>query len=309
MSRATADPGDRRSGPGSRAVPAAGAARTPGVRRGGRPIGTVTRGTTGHNRLRRSDRWIAAVYGPLLRSAAPPAAHAAGAGGPADVPLVADLGYGASHITTYELFGRLRRVCPAVEVVGVEIDPARVAAARPYEREGLSFVLGGFELPVPRPPLIVRAFNVLRQYGEDEAWGHWETLRSSLAPRGVVVEGTCSEIGHRAVWAALGREGPRTLTFAARFTGIERPSDLAERLPKTLIHRNVPGRAVHAFLSDWDRAWAVCAPFGAYGSRQRWIRTAELLARDWPVTTAPPTGGPSRWRLGELTLPWDAVAP
>ena len=46
-----------------------------------------------------------------------------------------------------------------------------MAAAKPYERPGLSFALGGFELPVDRPPLVVRAFNVLRQYGEAEAWG------------------------------------------------------------------------------------------------------------------------------------------
>ncbi|MCT9934789.1 class I SAM-dependent methyltransferase [Planotetraspora sp. A-T 1434] len=266
-------------------------------RPGTRPIGTITRGTTGHNRLRRSDRWIAAVHGPLLRSWAD------------EKPLVVDLGYGASHITTYELFTRLRRVCPSVEVVGVEIDPERVAAAKPYEREGLSFARGGFELPVARPPMVVRAFNVLRQYGEAAAWEYWDLLRGRIHPAGVIVEGTCSEIGHRAVWAALGAGGPRTLTFAARFTGFERPSDLAERLPKTLIHRNVPGEPIHAFLADWDRAWATCAPFGPYGYRQRWIRTAELLARDWPVATAPPAGGPSRWRLGELTLPWPAVGP
>ncbi|MEU8058113.1 class I SAM-dependent methyltransferase [Microbispora bryophytorum] len=266
--------------------------------RPGRPVGTVTRGTTGHNRLRRCDRWIAAVHGPLLRSA--PAGAA---------PLVVDLGYGASHTTTTELFTRLRRVCPTVEVVGLEIAPERVAAAKPYEREGLSFVRGGFELPTPRPPMIVRAFNVLRQYGEAEAWEHWDRLRAGLHPSGVLVEGTCSEVGHRATWVALGAEGPRTLTFAARFTGFERPSDLAERLPKTLIHRNVPGERVHALLADWDRAWATCASFGAYGTRQRWIRAAELLARDWPVVATPPTGGPGRWRLGELTLPWSSVSP
>ncbi|MBB4913782.1 class I SAM-dependent methyltransferase [Streptosporangium saharense] len=258
-----------------------------------KPIGEITRGTTGHNRLRRADRWVVAVHGRLLRSA--------------ERPLVVDLGYGASHTTTLELFSRLRRVCPTVEVVGVEIDPARVAAARPYEQEGLSFVLGGFELPVGRPPTLVRAFNVLRQYGEAEAWGYWTMLSRAVAPGGVVVEGTCSEVGHRAVWAGLDATGPRTLTFSARFGGFERPSDLAERLPKTLIHRNVPGEPIHAFLRDFDHAWAVNAPLGAYGFRQRWIATARTLARTWPVATRPPLGGGARWRLGELTLPWSAL--
>ncbi|GII79710.1 hypothetical protein Sru01_46920 [Sphaerisporangium rufum] len=264
-------------------------------RRPGRPVGEITRGTTGHNRLRRCDRWTAAVYRPLLVAA--------------DRPLVVDLGYGASHVTTSELFRRLRRVRPDVEVVGLEIDPARVAAARPHERPGLTFARGGFELPVDRPPVIVRAFNVLRQYGESEAWAAWDLLRSRLAPGGVIVEGTCSEIGHRACWVALDARGPRTVTLAARLAGFDRPSALAERLPKTLIHRNVPGERVHAFLRDFDHAWQVCAPYGAYGARPRWTAAVELLAGSWPVAAVPPLGGRRRWRLGEVTLPWSALAP
>ncbi|WP_431932457.1 class I SAM-dependent methyltransferase [Nonomuraea jabiensis] len=262
---------------------------------GGRPVGAITRGTTGHNRLRRSDRWIAAAHGRLLRAA--------------ERPLVVDLGYGASHTTTLELFTRLRRVAPGVEVVGIEIDPARVAVAKPYEREGLSFRLGGFELPVPRPPTLVRAFNVLRQYGEAEAWHYWDVLRGRLAPGGVLVEGTSSENGRRAVWVGLSPEGPRTITFSARFDAFERPSDLADRLPKTLIHRNVPGERIHAFLSDFDHAWAVSAPYGAHGLRQRWLASVRALSGSWPVAGRPPLGGPARWRLGELTLPFSAVDP
>ncbi|MFE3455230.1 class I SAM-dependent methyltransferase [Nonomuraea sp. NPDC059194] len=260
-----------------------------------RPVGSVTRGTTGVNRLRRADRWLTAVHGRLLRAT--------------DRPLVVDLGYGASHTTTLELFTRLRRVSPSVEVVGIEIDPARVALAKPYERDGLSFTLGGFELPVSRPPTVIRAFNVLRQYGEAEAWRYWDLLVSRLAPGGILVEGTCSEVGHRAVWACLTAEGPRTLTFSARFNAFERPSDLADRLPKTLIHRNVPGEPVHAFLRDFDRAWAVAAPYGAHGSRQRWLRAVGMLADGWPVYRTAPLGGTARWRLGELSIPWTAVNP
>ncbi|SDI36450.1 hypothetical protein SAMN05421505_14617 [Sinosporangium album] len=270
------------------------------MRTGRRPVGEITRGTTWHNRLRRCDRWLTAVYGPTLRAASP-------ASGPG--PLVVDLGYGASHITTTELFTRLRRVAPAVEVAGLEIDPARVAGAVPYARPGLTFALGGFELPTARPPAVVRAFNVLRQYDEERALAAWDLLRGRLAPGGVIVEGTCSEIGHRATWVTLDAAGPRTLTLSARLTGIDRPSDLAERLPKALIHRNVEGEAIHALLSDFDRAWAVCAPLGAYGLRQRFIASVELLARTWPIATTPPLGGRARWRLGEVSVPWAAVAP
>ena len=88
-------------------------------------------------------------------------------------------------------------------------------------------------------------------------------MRPARRPDGLLVEGTCDEIGRRHVWVALGPEGPRTVTFATRLGSLERPSDLAERLPKALIHRNVPGEPVHAFLRDFDRAWAAAAPYAS----------------------------------------------
>src|SRR5919202_5299731 len=130
-------------------------------RRGAVPMGTLTRGTTNPNRLRRVDRWLAGPQAHRLRRA--------------DDPLVVDLGYGASGITTVELRDRLRAVRSDVEVVGIEIDPQRVAAAQPLAGPGLSFVLGGVELPGPggRRPVLVRAFNVLRQYGEEAVAPSW----------------------------------------------------------------------------------------------------------------------------------------
>ncbi|SES34097.1 SAM-dependent methyltransferase [Streptomyces qinglanensis] len=258
-----------------------------------RPVGTVTRGTTNPNRLRRMDRWIAAAHGPALRrSPAPPAA--------------VDLGYGAAPWTAVELLERLRTVRGDARVYGVEIDPARVAAAYPYARPGLAFVRGGFELPVDRGRglTLIRAANVLRQYPEAEVLPVWRRLCARLAPEGLLVEGTCDEIGRRHVWVALGPEGPRTVTFAARLATLAAPSDLAERLPKALIHRNVPGEGVHAFLTDFDRAWATAAPYGALSARQRWIRAVHALAADWPLAD-----GPRRWRQGEVTVRWSALAP
>ncbi|MFF3765612.1 class I SAM-dependent methyltransferase [Streptomyces sp. NPDC001922] len=257
-----------------------------------RPVGTVTRGTTNPNRLRRMDRWIAAVHGGAVRR---------------DRDGVAvDLGYGAAPWTAVELLGRLRTVRPDARVVGIEIDPVRVEAARRYERDGLAFAHGGFEVPLPggRRPVLIRAANVLRQYDEAEVHAVWERLRARLAPGGLLVEGTCDEIGRRHVWVALGPEGPRTVTFATRLGSLSRPSDLAERLPKALIHRNVPGEPVHAFLRDFDRAWAAAAPFASLGARQRWIGAVRALRRDWPVAD-----GPGRWRQGEVTVRWDALAP
>ncbi|MFI6409093.1 class I SAM-dependent methyltransferase [Streptomyces sp. NPDC050548] len=266
------------------------------ARAAARPVGTVTRGTTNPNRLRRMDRWIVATHGAELRRAGD--------------PLAVDLGYGAAPWTAVELLARLRTVAPYARVVGVEIEPARVAAALPYEREGLVFRHGGFEIPVPQRPALIRAANVLRQYDEAQVAEVWARLCGRLAPAGwgsrggLLVEGTCDEIGRRHVWVALGPEGPRTVTFAARLGSLERPSDLAERLPKALIHRNVPGEPVHAFLRDFDRAWAAAAPYASYGARQRWIRAVRDLTAGWPVVD-----GPVRWRQGEVTVEWGALAP
>lgn len=275
---------------------------------GGRPgaggvVGQITRGTTGTNRLRRIDRWIARH--PALRRAAD--------------PLVVDLGYGASGVTALELWTRLARTRPDVEVLGLEIDPARVSRARAQLEEvragatafpieaRVSFARGGFEVPVPggRRPAVIRAMNVLRQYDESDVAGAWRTMTSRLAPDGLLVEGTCDEIGRIATWAAVGPDAvPRTLTVSLRLAGLEHPSVAAERLPKALIHRNVPGERVHAFLATLDAEWERAAAVSPFGAEHRWrTALAAVEASGWPLSER------SRWRLGEVTVPWSAVAP
>jgi hypothetical protein len=271
------------------------ARRAPGRRTA--PVGTITRGTTNPNRLRRADRWVVGTLAAELRAAAD--------------PLVVDLGYGASPVTTLELRDRLRAVRPDVRVVGVEIDPARVTAALDLADPAdptLQFVLGGFELPLPDGgrPVLVRAFNVLRQYAEGEVPHAWRTVRERLAPGGLLVDGTCDEVGRRAAWVAVRREtGPASLSLSLRLAGLGAPSEVAERLPKALIHHNVPGARVHAWLSALDRAWERSAPLSAYGPRQRFAAAVRAVRDDgWPVL-----GGPARWRLGEVGVAWDAVRP
>lgn len=255
------------------------------------PQGRITRGTTGVNRLRRIDRWIAAQ--PVLRRAAD--------------PLVVDLGYGASATTTLELRDRLAAVRPDVAVVGIEIDPERVRIASAAARDGVEFRLGGFEVPLPggRRPAVIRALNVLRQYGEREVDAAWATMLARLQPGGLLVEGTCNEVGRVASWVGLSPEGPETFTISLRLADLGAPSIVAERLPKALIHRNVPGERIHDLLATLDRLWATHAPLGVYGPRQRWMATvASLRDAGWPVL-----GTRARWRLGELTLAWESVAP
>lgn len=255
--------------------------------------GSVTRGTTGPNRLRRVDRW---VTGP-----------ARGAWSRTDgAPLVVDLGYGATPGTTVELAARLRAVRADVRVLGIEIDPARVTAAQPLATDTVTFARGGFEVPTRGlgDPQLIRAFNVLRQYDEAEVAQAWALMGSRLAPSGLLVEGTCDELGRLVTWVVLTGTGPVSLVLSWRLRDLVLPSVIAERLPKALIHRNVPGEPVHALLRDLDAAWHRTAAYAAFGPRQRFEAAAGELASRWPIRRRRP-----RWRLGEIEVDWRAVAP
>jgi hypothetical protein len=248
-----------------------------------RALGLPTRGTTNPNRLRRVDRHLVEVHRRLLTDAAD--------------PLIIDLGYGATPVTAVELHARVRAVRPDARVLGIEIDQARVDAALEARADGLDFVRGGFELAGTRP-LVVRALNVLRQYEERAALDAWDTMVAGLQDTGILLEGTSDEIGRRAAWVTLTKQGPQTFTLAAAVDHLDRPSSLAERLPKALIHHNVPGAKVHALLRELDRAWDAAAPVGTFGPRQRW--NAMVAGVDWPLVGRP--------RDGEVTVPWDSVA-
>ncbi len=265
------------------------------------PVGQITRGTTGTNRLRRVDRWIARH--PALRRTTD--------------PLVVDLGFGASAVTALELSARLRRTRPDVEVIGLEIDPARVLRAREQlsaVRAGgtrfapdarVDFALGGFVVPVPRRPSVIRAMNVLRQYDEADVGAAWQRMAARLQPGGLLVEGTCDELGRICTWVGIDDRGePQTLTVSLRLTGLESPAIAAERLPKALIHRNVPGERIHDLLVELEREWERAAGLAPFGPVQRWEAALGAL-RDRGV----PVQARGRWRLGELTVPWHAVAP
>lgn len=220
-------------------------------------------------------------------------------------PLVIDLGYGALPVTTLELAARLRVVRADVRVVGLEIHPERVvAAASAAEKGTVEFGLGGFEL-AGRTPVLVRAFNVLRQYPVEAVAEAWATMQARLAPGGLIVDGTCDELGRRCCWVLLDASRPLSLTLACDPFAIERPSDLAERLPKVLIHRNVDDQPIHSLLAAADRAWASVAGHGVFGPRVRWRAMLELLRSEgFPVE--PPR---RRMRDGVLTVPWPLVAP
>ena len=157
-----------------------------------KPQGQVTRGKTARNRLRQVDHFMLRYDPGLLTRVDGDFADA----------LFVDLGYGAEAVTTLESAERFRRLNPGLKVLGVEIDPQRVAAALPFADSRTFFRLGGFNLPLQPGETVrlIRAFNVLRQYEEHEVASAWEQMARGVLPGGLLIEGTSNPTG--AIWAA-----------------------------------------------------------------------------------------------------------
>ena len=252
-------------------------------------MGNITRGTTNPNRMRRLDRWLTGPQAWRLRAAAD--------------PLVVDLGYGASPATAVELFERLSVVRPDVRVVGIEIEPERVRLARELERPGLSFQLGGFELPVAGRPVLVRAFNVLRQYEEADVAAIWRLVQGRLAPGRAVHRRHLRRDRPPGHVGGAGRRAaaePEPVHAVRQFCAALGRGRAAAEGPHPPERSGRDGST--AFLQAMDQAWLEAAPLASFGNRQRWTAMCRaLLDGGWPVQD-----GPSRWRLGELTVGWDA---
>ena len=232
-------------------------------------MGNVTRGTTNPNRMRRLDRWLTGPQAWRLRAAAD--------------PLVVDLGYGASPATAVELFERLSAVrAGRARGAGSKSNRNGCGRRRRWNGPGLSFQLGGFELPVPgRSGAGARLQRAAAVRGSRRP-RHLGLVQGRLAPDGLFIDGTCDEIGRRAAWVALDAERPLSLSVSMRFGVFTLPSDVAERLPKALIHRNVPGR-------DGPRLPAGDGPGLAGGGAAGVVRKPAALVGHVP--------GPARRRL------------
>ena len=240
-----------------------------------KPEGVPTRGKTASNRLRRVDNFIL-LYEPSLLSRED--GEFAGS-------LFVDLGYGFDARTTLESAERFRRLNPELPILGVEIDAERVQAALPFADEKTFFRLGGFNLPLQPGERVrlIRAFNVLRQYGEQDFAPAYERLAEYVLPGGLMIEGTSTPFGQ--LWAAnlvrkLGEGSWKTeaLVFSTNFRLGFDVSEFQTILPKNLIHHVVPGEPVHAFFEAWKRAAAGSVPARVYGLRQWFIAAAEALA-------------------------------
>ncbi|MCK6627764.1 MAG: methylase [Anaerolineae bacterium] len=245
-----------------------------------KPEGQATRGKTTHNRLRRVDNFLLQYDSTLLSRS----------DGPYDRAFYVDLGFGAKPVTTLESAARLRRLNPRLPVLGVEIDPERVAKAQPYADALTFFRLGGFNLPLQKWPdgqpetvRLIRAFNVLRQYEESAVAQAYERLAHYVLPGGLLIEGTSDPFGR--IWAAnlLRREDEplwqvEALVFSINFRVGFDPGQLQTVLPKNYIHRMVPGEAIYDFFAAWKSAAQETQAYKGWGLRQWFGASAHNLA-------------------------------
>lgn len=240
-----------------------------------KPQGQVTRGKTARNRLRQVDNFLLRYDPGLLTRGDGDFANA----------LFVDLGYGAEAVTTLEAAQRFRRLNPTLKVLGVEIEPQRVAAALPFADEHTFFRLGGFNLPLfPGEHVrLIRAFNVLRQYEEREVLPAWQQMARGVLLGGLLIEGTSNPTG--GLWAAnllrrieTGWQQEALVFFTNFHLGFD-PELFQTILPKNYIHRVLPGEPIGDFFAAWKAAYAEASPTQTWGLRAWFAASAEGLAR------------------------------
>ena len=241
-----------------------------------KPQGHQTRGKTARNRLRRTDIFMLLTEGSLIRMQDPPGQRS----------FYVDLGYGFEPFTTLESAQRFRVQNPQLPVLGVEIDPERVAMGKPYEDENTFFRLGGFNLPLKagESARLIRAFNVLRQYEEEEWAAPIEQLGQQMIPGGMLLEGTSNPYG--SIWTAnvirrsalppysIIREG---FLFSTNFHAGFEPDLFQPVLTKNYIHRMIPGEEIYAFMERWKAACRNQAPMRSFGLRPLFTASAKEM--------------------------------
>ncbi len=249
-----------------------------------RPEGQVTRGKTAPNRLRNVDHFLAS-YDPSLISRSDDLYRQA---------MYVDLGYGAEPTTTLESAARLRLVNADLKVLGVEIEPERVQRGQPFVDESTFFRLGGFNMPLQKTSdgeletvRLVRAFNVLRQYDESEVKPAYDRIMSSVLPGGLFMDGTSDPFGR--VWSGnmiRRNQDPHApgweleaLVLGANL-GVDLDVDAFQtRLPKSFIHRMLPGESIYQFMEDWKAATRETCSHGVWGPRDWFVAAGQMMSQ------------------------------
>lgn len=193
--------------------------------------------------------------------------------------VVVDVGLGDRPDTTLELQAAL----PWLRVIGVDHDPARVAAARALA-PGLDARVGGFDLPLgpDEPARVVRCFNVLREYRPEQAAPARRRLAASLLEGGLLVEGSSDATGSVAV-ALLCRRlagglAPEGLLLATDASRGFAPRMFRDWFPRDL-RRFAPGSPLRRLLDDWTRAFDALRAGGLRDPRALFEASARAVPR------------------------------
>lgn len=245
------------------------------------PVGQPTRGKTALNRLRQVDVYILLAWAHVLRQGS---------------PFIVDVGYGAHPWTALEMFDRWQQIAPTLRLVGIEIDPQRVAAAQPFTQPpAIDFCLGGFNVTAvvgAAQAAVVRAYNVLRQYDEAAVQPALALMGEALAPGGLLIEGTSTPAGGFVVFD-LYQKTPaglvhRELVFGTNFKAPADPEAFQAVLPKRLIH-HARDPLPNGFFDSWRRAITLAQAAGIRHRRRQWTAVGQRL-RDqfgYPVDVHP----------------------
>lgn len=165
----------------------------------------------------------------------------------------------------------------------MEIEPERVAEGEAVADDRTRFRRGGFELPLEgtESVRILRAMNVLRQYGPEAVADAHRRLLDQMEPDGLLIEGTCSPTGHRMVLNLLGPQRRPLVAFSIHPRHVPAsPRELQAVLPKNHIHRMVPGEAIFELMEDWEQTWNSTAHHATFGPLCHWAAAGrELMQR------------------------------
>ncbi|ETO33044.1 hypothetical protein RFI_04061 [Reticulomyxa filosa] len=244
---------------------------------------TITFGKTHINRLRRIDVLLTKQFSYLFDPY------------PLISPVVVDIGYGDSPITTLEMANAIHSQNKEVEVVGCEIDGKRVRFAKSFvenlvssatmastqqqfsrvNTNKMNFYQCGFEFlshvskkkneeKSQQKVVLIRCMNVLRQfYDESNVKNIHQTLCQQLCDNGILCEGTSNKFGsYWCVNLLNSRCQCVAIVFGCnlkRDKGLKtdhfHPKNWQPFLPKNLIHRVNNEKGDDTIIYDFFTEW------------------------------------------------------
>jgi len=215
-----------------------------------------------------------------------------------------DVGFGEHPWTTLESARAFRTLNPSLPVVGVELEPARVASAQVHADALTEFREGGFALPLREGETVrlIRATNLLRGYRPEDVAGVHQTLGERLLEGGLLVEGSTDASGAVGVSHLLRRGGAglvrEALLFHTDFSRGFAPVLFRDWMPRDFRRRVKPGEPIHHFFSQWTEAWSAARAAGPLAPPEAFRSSVlGLSTRVEGIVTEP-------WLLGHGYVLW-----